>query len=110
MRNVMLTALDNGEYVIHKDTRKQKEKAQQRVGSEAQVLLHLRQVLAKQEHDDFQVHIQKEWEDVALVLDRLLFWVYFLLGTSATMSLLVFKPMMKDLEMGDLKVNWMESS
>ena len=64
---------------------------------EEDVLRNLRMVIDKHDKEELQHYISKEWEDIAIVFDRFLFWIFFVTACTATLSLLVFKPLTKDI-------------
>ncbi len=64
---------------------------------EEDVLRNLRMVIDKHDKEELQHYVSKEWEDIAIVFDRFLFWIFFMTACTATLFLLVFKPLTKDI-------------
>lgn len=56
---------------------------------------HLKILVSKHDLDDDYQVIINEWRLVALIMDRLLFWIFFLCSTLSSVSILVFQPMTK---------------
>ncbi len=70
---------------------------------EEDVLRNLRMVIDKHDKEELQHYISKEWEDIAIVFDRFLFWIFLVSACTATLSLLVFKPLTKDIDIESSK-------
>ena len=66
--------------------------------TEEEVIQHLRLILNKQTRHDMEAVVVREWEDIASILDRFLFWFFFIVAFLATLSMLVFSPMVKDVK------------
>ena len=64
--------------------------------AENQILKYLRHVLERQEVKDLENVVVREWEEISRVFDRLLFVLFSSTALLATLSLLVFKPLAKD--------------
>ncbi len=93
LRNVTLTALENGEYLLQRDPRKSCRIRH----AEDEVIKHLRYIIEKHDREEVMNCVNKEWEDIAVVCDRFLFWLFFLTALAATLALLVFKPLTKNI-------------
>ena len=105
LRNVTVKTLENGEYIIHKDSNAQERIARKLRHAEDEVLSQLRLIIDRHEREDVNLKINREWEDIGLVFDRALFWCVFTISTSVTLSLLVFKPLTKDVRIEDYLLN-----
>ncbi|ELU10286.1 hypothetical protein CAPTEDRAFT_201263 [Capitella teleta] len=68
--------------------------------TQKELLKCVRHVLDKQDRDELERHVIREWEDVAAVVDRLLFWLFALLTLFSSLALLVFKPLAKEAIVG----------
>ena len=67
--------------------------------AEAEILRYLRLVLSKQDKLDSERLVIQEWEQISRVFDRLFFYIFFLVAVFATISLLVLKPMSKNVSL-----------
>ena len=56
---------------------------------------HLKILVAKQENEDDFQDIINEWRLIAHVMDRFLFWVFFIGSIVSSVTILVLKPMGK---------------
>ena len=63
--------------------------------TEKELLRYVHSVLEKQDRDELERHVIREWEDIAAVFDRFLFWIFTLLTLFSSLALLVFKPLSK---------------
>lgn len=63
---------------------------------EREILHYLRAVLEAHERNKVERLAVNEWQEVARVLDKIFFWVFVLVTSIATLVLLVFSPMTKD--------------
>ncbi|XP_064618674.1 neuronal acetylcholine receptor subunit alpha-10-like isoform X2 [Lineus longissimus] len=64
--------------------------------TDEEIVKHLRVLIDKQEKADHEVNVIREWQDIATVLDRCLFWVFFFVTTVATIGVLVLRPLTKN--------------
>ena len=104
LRHVTLSPIGQKEsrYYLHKEktasSRGRSESLTYKIKHvEDDVLRNLRMVIDKHDKEELQHYISKEWEDIAIVFDRFLFWIFFVTACTATLSLLVFKPLTKDI-------------
>jgi hypothetical protein len=56
---------------------------------------HLKVLVAKQTYEDSFQEIVDEWRLVAHIMDRFLFWVFFICGFVSSLVILVIRPMYK---------------
>ena len=68
--------------------------------SDEEIVRHLRGLLTKQEQMDIEGKMITEWQNIAAVMDRFLFCLFFLIVSMATFILLVIKPMFKKFPQG----------
>ena len=66
-----------------------------RKGSMDEILKYLKFMVAKSDAEDAATDIADEWKQVALVVDRLFFWLFLLLTIFSTIILLVIVPAFK---------------
>ena len=66
-----------------------------RSGSMDEILKYLKLMVAKSDAEDAETDIVDEWKQVALVVDRLFFWMFLLLTIFSTIILLVIVPAFK---------------
>ena len=104
LRHVTLSPIgqESARYYSHKENaaaaRKRSESLTYKIKHvEEDVLRNLRMVIDKHDKEELQHYISKVWEDIAIVFDRFLFWIFFVTACTATLSLLVFKPLTKDI-------------
>lgn len=57
---------------------------------------NLKEYLAKQEQDAYRSNVQNEWKLVALIVDRLLFWIFTFLTIISSIILLIIVPILKN--------------
>ena len=57
-----------------------------------EILFALRKVIERYEKDDSQEQVMYEWRQVALAVDRILFWIFFLGTLSSTVIVLIVAP------------------
>ena len=69
--------------------------------AENELLNHLRVVMEKQEKEEVEMLIVREWQDIARAFDRFLFLLFTSVNVLATVSLLVLKPMTKRINLED---------
>ena len=67
--------------------------------TEKQLLKYVHSVLEKQDREELERHVIKEWADIAAVIDRLLFWIFALSTLFSSLALLVFKPYDKGMDL-----------
>ena len=111
LRHVTLSPIGQKEsprYYLHKETtaaaRGCSESLTYKIERvEEDVLRNLRLVIDKHDKEELQNYVSKEWEDIAIVFDRFLFWIFFITACTATLSLLVFKPLTKDMDIESSK-------
>lgn len=58
----------------------------------AEILKYLKYLVAKSDDTDAEDDIVSEWKQVALVVDRLMFWTFLLITILSTLVILVFVP------------------
>ena len=118
LRNVTLKAMENGEYSIQQtsggggqsqppgsgesNSCSLEQLALRRMKqTEEEMLLQLRTIIDCYHREEREVKINREWADIAIVFDRALFWFMFVLATTVTLSLLIFKPLTKSVSIDD---------
>jgi hypothetical protein len=69
---------DNSDSIIQKTT--------------SEILKYLKYLVAKSDDTDAEEDIISEWKQVALVVDRLMFWTFLLITIVSTLVILVFVP------------------
>lgn len=57
---------------------------------------NLKEYLAKQEKDTYRANVQNEWKLVALIVDRILFWIFTALTIVSSIILLIIVPILKN--------------
>ena len=67
----------------------------QRLQTLQEILKYLKFMVSKRDEDDRENDIVNEWRQVAQVMDRFLFWFFFLLTGIATLVIMVLVPMMR---------------
>ena len=60
-----------------------------------EILKYLKFMVAKSDAEDAETDVVDEWKQVALVVDRLFFWLFLLLTIFSTIILLVIVPAFK---------------
>lgn len=68
---------------------------QKRISSLDEIIKCLKIMVVKSDEDDVEGDIVDEWKQVALVVDRTMFWVFFLITFIATIVVLGILPAMK---------------
>ena len=63
-----------------------------------EILRYLKIMVAKRDEDDNQAELVTEWQQVAAILDRFLFWFFLLTTIVSTVVMMVIVPMLRDLE------------
>ena len=94
---VQVYKLANGELLLHRNgsrrTVTDDHESDEREGScEAELLKYFRRTAARQEQDDLNAFVAREWRDIGRVLDRLLFWLFAGVTLVATLFLLIILP------------------
>lgn len=56
---------------------------------------HLKLLIDKQDYEDRHQCIVNDWRFIALVIDRILFWLFLTATTISTIAILIIQPMMK---------------
>ena len=74
-----------------------REKVVHHSKSNDEILKLLRYLVDKQSASDEEVKIIREWEEIATVVDRLFFIFFVCFGIVSTISLLILRPMAKDM-------------
>ncbi len=108
LRRVTLSPLSkkgSHKYYIHQQNSRGAELTYRLKHVEDDVLRNLRLVVGKHEQEEIQHYLSKEWEDIAIVFDRFLFWIFFITACSATLALLVLKPLTKDITIDPSQFN-----
>ena len=52
-------------------------------------------MVSKRDEDDYEVEIVNEWQQVAAVMDRVLFWFFLTTTVVATFVMMLFIPMIQ---------------
>ncbi|GFQ94997.1 neuronal acetylcholine receptor subunit alpha-6 [Trichonephila clavata] len=60
---------------------------------QAEILRTLQYLLYRQEQEDYRVRVVNEWRQMALVIDRILFWIFFVVTVVSSLSFLVIVPL-----------------
>lgn len=60
---------------------------------QAEILRTLQYLLQRQELEDHRIRVVNEWRQMALVLDRVLFWIFFVVTVMSSLSFLVIVPL-----------------
>jgi Neurotransmitter-gated ion-channel transmembrane region len=76
-------------------------RSQSRDRLQLEVVKALSLLIARQEQDDGIMEVRKQWRQVAQVLDRCLFWLFFVATVSSTFIMLVILPMVGDKGISD---------
>lgn len=58
-----------------------------------EILRTLRYILQRQEQEDHRIRVVNEWRQIALVIDRILFWIFFVVTVVSSLSFLVIVPL-----------------
>ena len=64
-------------------------------GKYEKISSHFKMLMTQNESDDSFQEIIDEWRLIAHIMDRLLFWLFFVASVLSTLTILVFQPMMK---------------
>lgn len=67
----------------------------EREATHKRITKHLKVLVEKQDFEDHHQDIVHEWRFVALVMDRILFWVFLLASLISSVVILVIEPMRK---------------
>ncbi|CAG2232960.1 CHRNN [Mytilus edulis] len=59
----------------------------------SEILKYMKYLVSKSDDNDVEEDIVSEWKQVALVVDRLLFWTFLLITIFSTLIILVFVPL-----------------
>lgn len=57
-----------------------------------EILRTLRCILQRQEQEDYRIRVINEWRQIALVIDRILFWIFFVVTVVSSLTFLVIVP------------------
>ena len=60
-----------------------------------EILNALRKIIERYERDDSEEEMMYEWRQVALAVDRILFWIFFIGTLSSTILILIVAPITK---------------
>ncbi|GIX87186.1 uncharacterized protein CEXT_745031 [Caerostris extrusa] len=60
---------------------------------QAEILRTLQYLLYRQEQEDYRIRVVDEWRQMALVIDRILFWIFFVVTLVSSLSFLVIVPL-----------------
>jgi len=60
-----------------------------------EILKYLKIMVAKRDEDDSEVELINEWQQVAMVMDRFLFWFFLLTTIVATIIMMVVIPLLQ---------------
>ncbi|KAF8766772.1 Neuronal acetylcholine receptor subunit like protein [Argiope bruennichi] len=60
---------------------------------QAEILRTLQYLLYRQEQEDHRIRVIDEWRQMALVIDRILFWIFFVVTVVSSLSFLVIVPL-----------------
>ena len=105
LRNVTLKTLENGQIQLQEKPNTGNNNANDRSSNiqraEEEVLHHLRGIIEKQSREDTMNIISREWEDIAIVFDRFLFWMFLFIALFTTLALLVLLPLAKEISIDD---------
>lgn len=63
-----------------------------------EILRYLKIMVAKRDDDDSQAELVNEWQQVAAVMDRFLFWLFLLATIVSTVVMMVVVPLLRDIE------------
>ena len=80
---------------------KTRDKSIKRRKSDAEMVNLLRILVEKQNSNDEEIKIIREWEEIASVIDRLFFMFFLCFGIVSTVSLLVLKPLSKSVDIDE---------
>nr|XP_042902633.1 neuronal acetylcholine receptor subunit alpha-2 isoform X2 [Parasteatoda tepidariorum] len=58
-----------------------------------EILRTLQYLLYRQEQEDHRIRVVNEWRQMALVIDRILFWIFFVITVVSSLSFLVIVPL-----------------
>lgn len=58
-----------------------------------EILRSLRYIVQRQEQEDHRIRVVNEWRQIALVIDRILFWIFFIVTVMSSLSFLVIVPL-----------------
>ena len=61
--------------------------------SHDQMLTALRRIVARYDSDDSAEHLLNEWRRLAVVVDRILFWIFLVATVGSTVLILVVIPL-----------------
>ena len=104
-----LYKVENGQLHLHiseQDNKHLEQIAMNYQRAENELLKYLRVVMEKHDREELHGYMMKEWEDIAAVFDRLLFWMFFTVTVTASIGLLVLKPATKSsLSLDDVALN-----
>ena len=56
---------------------------------------HIRGLVSRQDNDESHQDLIQEWQFVAHVIDRLLFWIFLFFAVVSSLTILVIKPLLK---------------
>lgn len=66
-----------------------------RLSAMEEILKYLKVMVAKRDEDDMENEIVNEWRQVAAVMDRVLFWMFLITTTVATIVMMVLIPLLR---------------
>lgn len=107
LRNVTLRTMENGEYSIQPSNNGEshchdvKHNGRVAPSLEEELLAQLQVIVKRYEKEDSEIRVNSEWEDIAIVFDRVLFVFMCSMATTVTLSLLIFKPLTKSVSIDD---------
>lgn len=94
---VQVYKLANGELLLHRNGSRRNiaddRHPEEKDGScEAELLKYFRRLASRQDREDRNAFVAREWRDIGQILDRLLFWLFAGITLVATLYLLIILP------------------